>query len=271
MKIISCRKFSSICLIVYSLVVCATSIEAQRKTVVKNSKKTYKAQSLRKKTNSKRKKSYPQIISGGIVNGKAINLIKPEYPMAARAVGVHGTVSVLVLIDEYGNVVEANANSGHPFLRPVSIKAALQSKFEPLILGGNPVRVRGSIVYNFIPQKWNWLEIGYTLGYGSNYYSIKTLLETLPFEYEEERQLLNQWFGASENQGGVIETVIASIRSKINNDAKTYWFFEVGLTLARYKQELNTSEQELNKNSQSFQNLKQLIQIPPSDANEYIA
>ncbi len=147
--------------------------------------------------------------------------------MAARAVGVYGTVSVLVLIDEYGNVVEANANSGHPFLRPVSIKAALQSKFEPLILGGNPVRVRGSIVYNFIPQKWNWLEIGYTLGYGSNYYSIKTLLETLPFEYEEERQLLNQWFGASENQGGVIETVIASIRSKINNDAKTYWFLKL--------------------------------------------
>ena len=150
----------------------------------------------------------------------------------------------------------------------VSIKAALQSKFEPLTLGGNPVRVRGIIVYNFIPEKWNWLEISYTLGYGSNYYSIKTLLETLPYEYEEERQLLNQWFEANENQDGVIETVIASIRSKLNNDAKASWIFEVGLTLAKYRQEMDFGRWTTDKNSQIFQNLKQLIQNPPSVANE---
>ncbi len=269
MKIMSYRKFSAICLIVYALVVCATSIEAQRKTVVRNSKKTYKVQSSRKKTNTKRKRFASQIISAGVVNGKAINLIKPEYPMTARAVGVYGTVSVLVLIDEDGNVVKASTTNGHPFLRPVSIKAALQSKFEPLTLGGNSVRVRGIIVYNFIPQKWNWLEIGYTLGYGSsNYYSIKTLLETLPYEYEEERQLLIQWFGANENQDGIIESVIASIRNKLNNEAKASWVFEVGLTLAKYKQETNFGRWTTDKNSQIFQNLKQLIQNPPFDANE---
>lgn len=268
MKIISYRKFSAICIIVYALVVCATSIEAQRKTVVKNSKKTYKVQSLRKKTNTKRKKIASQIISGGILNGKVINLIKPEYPITARAVGVYGMISVFVLIDEYGNVVEASATNGHPFLRFVSIKVALQSKFEPLTLGGNPVRVRGIIVYKFIPEKWNWLEISYTLGYGSNYYSIKTLLETLPNEYEEERQLLNQWFEASENQDGIVETVIASIRNNLNNDAKASWVFEVGLTLAKYKQETDFGRWTTNKNSQIFQNLKQLIQNSPSDANE---
>jgi len=190
--------------------------------------------------------------------------------MTARAVGVYGTVSVVVLIDEKGDVLEASANNGHPFLQSVSIKAALQSKFEPLTLNRNPVRVQGIIVYNFIPQNWNWLEIGYSLGYGSNYYSIKILLETLPFGYEEERQLLNQWFEANENQDGIVETVIALMRSKLSNNAKTYWLFEVGLALAKSKQEWNIGGHTLNENSQSFQNLKQLVQNPPSDAEKML-
>lgn len=265
MKITPCRKFSAVCLIVYALIVCMTSIEAQRETVVKSSKRNYKAQSLRKKAKTKRK---PQIISTGIVNGKAMNLVKPEFPATARAVGIYGMVSVAVLIDENGDVLEASASNGHPFLQPVSIKAALESKFEPITLGGVPVRVRGIIVYNFIPQNWNWLEIGYTLGYNSNYYSIKTLVETLPFGYEEERQPLNLWFEANESQERIIETIIASIRSKINNDPKTFWLFDVGLALAKSKQKWNVGGHTLNKNSQSFQNLKQLVQNPPSDAEK---
>lgn len=268
MKIVSYRKLPVICLIVCALVICAPSIEAQRKTVVKNPKKTYKVQSLRKKTNTKRKEIALQIVSGGVVNGKAIILVKPEYPISARTINVYGKVSIFVLIDGNGNVVESSAKNGHPLLRPVSIKAALHSKFEPQTLGGNPVRVRGIIVYNFIPEKWNWLEIGYTLSYGSNYYSIKTLLQTLPYEFEEERQLLNQWLEANENQDEIIETVIASIRNKLNNDAKTSWLFEVGLSLAKYKQESNIIAQELDRNLQSFENLKRLIENPPSGVNE---
>lgn len=57
-----------------------------------------------------------------------------------------------------------------------------------------------------------------TLRYGSsNYYSIKTLLETLPYEYDEERQLLNQWSAANENQDKIIETVIATVIASIRN------------------------------------------------------
>lgn len=268
MKIVSYRKLPVICLIVCALVICAPSIEAQRKTVVKNSKKTYKVQNTRKKIHTRRKKSGLHIISRGVINGKAINLVKPEFPAMARTVGVYGTVSVAVLIDEKGDILEASPNNGHPFLQPVSIRAAFESKFEPVTLGGNPVRVRGIIVYNFIPEKWNWLEIGYTLSYGSNYYSIETLLQTLPYEYEEERQLLNQWIGADENQDRIIETVIASIQNKLNNDIKASWLFEVGLSLAKYKQESNIIAQELDRNLQSFENLKRLIENPPSGVNE---
>lgn len=95
-----------------------------------------------------------KVIRGGILNGKAVSLPKPEYPAAARSLNAKGTVSVQVLIDEAGNIVSATALSGHPLLRSVSEQAALGSKFSPTLLSGNPVRVSGVITYNFVaPQR----------------------------------------------------------------------------------------------------------------------
>jgi TonB family protein len=91
----------------------------------------------------------PNTISGGVVNGKASNLVKPEYPPAARAVRASGSVNVEVLIDEKGNVVSATAVTGHPLLRQAAVKAAKESKFSPMLLGGQPVKVKGIIVFNF--------------------------------------------------------------------------------------------------------------------------
>src|SRR2546426_5244435 len=56
-------------------------------------------------------------ISGGVLNGKAIHLVQPQYPAMARTAHVSGQVSVQVLIDENGNVVAAPASSGHPLLQ----------------------------------------------------------------------------------------------------------------------------------------------------------
>jgi len=83
------------------------------------------------------------------LNGKAISLPKPDYPADARAAGVDGVVVVQVTIDEQGNVAEARAVSGPPQLQQVSISAALQAKFSPTLLMGEPVKVTGVIVYNF--------------------------------------------------------------------------------------------------------------------------
>ena len=90
-------------------------------------------------------------ISGGVVNGKATNLVKPAYPAAARAVQASGAVNVQVTIDEQGNVISANAVSGHPLLRSAAVKAAQSSKFSPTRLAGQLVKVTGIIVYNFVP------------------------------------------------------------------------------------------------------------------------
>ncbi|CAN5793550.1 hypothetical protein BH20ACI4_BH20ACI4_10810 [soil metagenome] len=90
-------------------------------------------------------------ISKGVVNGSAVSLPIPPYPAAARAVRASGAVNVQVLIDENGNVVSASAVSGHPLLRQAAAQAARSAKFRPTLLSGQPVKVNGVIVYNFVP------------------------------------------------------------------------------------------------------------------------
>ncbi len=90
-------------------------------------------------------------ISGGVLNGKATSLPRPEYPAAARAVRAGGAVTVQVEVDESGNIVEASAVSGHPLLRASAVAAAREAKFSPTTLQGQPVRIRGVITYNFVP------------------------------------------------------------------------------------------------------------------------
>lgn len=104
-------------------------------------------------------------INKGVINGSALNLAKPAYPPAAKAVNAEGAVNVQVVIDENGSVVSATAISGHPLLRAAAAQAAQQSTFAPTLLAGQPVKVTGIIVYNFVGEDRvaNWLKIGYEL------------------------------------------------------------------------------------------------------------
>lgn len=94
----------------------------------------------------------PKIVQGGVVNGKAISLPKPAYPAVAKAAHASGTVTVQVTIDEAGNVISATAVSGHPLLKSSAVSAARQAKFSPTRLSGTPVKVTGTIIYNFTAQ-----------------------------------------------------------------------------------------------------------------------
>jgi TonB family protein len=91
-------------------------------------------------------------ISGGILNGKATNLVQPKYSAAAKAVRASGAVNVQVTVDENGNVISATAVSGHTLLRASAEAAAKESKFNPTLLSGEKVRVSGIIVYNFTAE-----------------------------------------------------------------------------------------------------------------------
>jgi TonB family protein len=89
-------------------------------------------------------------VSKGVINGSAINLPKPAFSAAAKAVGANGAVNVQVSIDENGNVTSARAVSGHPLLRAAAESAARNAKFSKTLLSDIPVKVTGVIVYNFV-------------------------------------------------------------------------------------------------------------------------
>lgn len=91
-------------------------------------------------------------VSAGVLNSKAVSLPKPEYPSTAKTAGAQGKVVVELTIDETGKVVKARAVSGHPLLQKAAVAAALQARFSPTILSGEPVSITGTISYNFMLQ-----------------------------------------------------------------------------------------------------------------------
>ncbi|HEX7317001.1 MAG TPA: TonB family protein [Pyrinomonadaceae bacterium] len=91
-----------------------------------------------------------RVVSGGIINGKAVSKPAPVYPPAAKKAGVSGMVVVQVEVGEDGNVVKAEAVSGPEMLREASEEAALAAKFPPTRLSGQPVRVSGVVTYYFM-------------------------------------------------------------------------------------------------------------------------
>lgn len=90
------------------------------------------------------------IISGGVLNGKAIAKPQPLYPPLAKAARAQGTVTVQIVVDEEGYVIHAAAVSGHPLLQQAAVFAARRARFTPTTLEGQPVKVAGVITYNFV-------------------------------------------------------------------------------------------------------------------------
>jgi protein TonB len=88
-------------------------------------------------------------VSGGVLNGSAISLPSPVYPDVARRMRASGIVIVEVVVDENGKVISARAVSGNSVLRDVAVQAAYRARFTPTKLSGLPVKVAGSINYNF--------------------------------------------------------------------------------------------------------------------------
>ncbi|HEV7682376.1 MAG TPA: energy transducer TonB [Pyrinomonadaceae bacterium] len=91
-------------------------------------------------------------ISGGVLNGKAITLPRPEYSAIAKQAKASGSVTVQITIDEDGNVISARSVSGHPLLQAAAVTAAKEAKFSPTKLSGQAVKVNGVLVYTFAAQ-----------------------------------------------------------------------------------------------------------------------
>src|SRR5204862_6098170 len=64
-------------------------------------------------------------INGGILNGKAVSLPKPEYPAEAKKDNAEGAIAVTVSIDEEGNVISAAAALSYQTAAQVGDDAAV--------------------------------------------------------------------------------------------------------------------------------------------------
>lgn len=86
----------------------------------------------------------------GLEVGRALEFVKPVYPPIAAAAHASGSVTVQVIIDTDGTVIAAASISGHPLLQSTSVTAARNTRFAPSKYNGEPVKVTGVLIYNFV-------------------------------------------------------------------------------------------------------------------------
>lgn len=192
------------------------------------------------------------IVSFGVLNARAIKLVKPKYPNAARAVTVSGRVTIGILIDPCGCVHEVKQVSGHPFLVSSSIDAARRSIFSPATISGRPVWVNGIIVYNFLSTRANWLQIGFWSD------SAASLNDFLPDQFQIVRRelALGRHVEGQNNLDQVNLMVIDLIRNDLISDQKSLWLFDTGRTLKQLARSEDTA---------TIARLKELVSTAPHD------
>ena len=73
-----------------------------------------------------------------------IKMVKPSYPEIARKAGVEGKVILQIVVDERGNVLEAQVIVAQPpgIFEDAAIEAIMQWKFKPAKQRDKPIKVR---------------------------------------------------------------------------------------------------------------------------------
>ena len=228
-------------------------------------------------------------VSGGVLNGKATSLVKPAYPAAAKAVRAEGAVNVQVTIDETGSVIAASAVSGHPLLRSSAVQAARQSKFSPTKLEGQPVKVTGVIVYNFVLPAQNTAQPETERLVTMGLVMFLTALKDIPGDDESNQILLDlgnelpavmkteksqfERLVAAKSQGEksrIIDEIIASMRKDLNGtDA---WIVDLGKRWGGSLGEaFRITESDYSRDRQNFignlQGMNWLLEAPPKDVS----
>ena len=85
------------------------------------------------------------------LDGKALKLPKPKYPIAARDRRLSGIVVVKLEIDEEGKVISAtDMCQGPPYLTESALESAREARFTPVMSNGLPIKVKGVIRYSFV-------------------------------------------------------------------------------------------------------------------------
>ena len=170
------------------------------------------------------------------INGRATLLIKPLLPgdVLQRHDGV--TLTLLVIVDDNGNVTSAKCSLTCPSdVAPVAESAAALSKFRPLIVNGEAVEYSGTLMYTLAVARVNWYRFGTALYsvYLFDNLSVKPVAEFLTPEYSSERAQLAELDNGVELElrWKTINSVRDSIKTKI---AKLdIWLFDLGMAVRK--------------------------------------
>ena len=246
-------------------------------------------------------KPLPKQISGGILNGKATSLPKPEYPASARAEKAGGQVGVQVLIDEEGNVISAKAASGpeNTALRSAAEAAALRAKFSPTLLSGNPVKVSGVITYNFVLME-NDLDEGmkafmastvlflfkdlvadpakFTRALAEDDAELRSILKEAAFDpdFPELEPLSKLESTPPARRVELLESVLASMAGKLKAEYPL-WNFELGrafsdvltpVMLMAFETEPDVSKIDIGRIKKGLKVMKQMLANAPPDLSK---
>lgn len=83
-----------------------------------------------------------------VLNGRALELPKPDYPKESLRWRITGVVTIKVEIDETGKVIKAeDLCGGYPNLAGAAVRAAYKARFTPTLVSGSPVKMTGVIIY----------------------------------------------------------------------------------------------------------------------------
>lgn len=88
-------------------------------------------------------------VGGNVQASKIDRMVRPEYPLDAKAARIQGKVVLQVRIDKTGQIADIQLVSGHPILVTSAVAAVKQWTYHPTLLNGNPVDVITQVDVNF--------------------------------------------------------------------------------------------------------------------------
>jgi periplasmic protein TonB len=83
----------------------------------------------------------PLNVSTGVMAGRLLDPIRPEYPMIARISHSEGTVVVQAIISKSGKIESAQVVSGPAILQAAALQAVREARYRPFLLNGQPTEV----------------------------------------------------------------------------------------------------------------------------------
>jgi protein TonB len=88
-------------------------------------------------------------VSTGVMAGRLLAPIQPQYPPIARISHTEGSVVVQAIISKDGRIESAHAVSGPPLLQGAALEAVRVARYRPFLLNGQPTEVETTITINF--------------------------------------------------------------------------------------------------------------------------